>query len=666
MANRINIVVSTKADPKPLEQYSDQLDKTGGQASRLGTNLGALAAVLGRTTLAVGAAGGAATAAGIALGVKFNSSVEQSEAKLMAFMKDSQKVAKTLAWVKEEAAATQFSFTDMADAAANLTPVAKSSGKSLQSLIKQAEILAALNPTEGLTGATFALREALSGDWVSIVERFNLPRLRINELKEQGVPAMEIISKTLKEMGIDYSLVAKQGQTTAARFDQIKDKLTMMAGAATKPIFDRISKELDTLGQFDFQGLGEDMADVAVGSLKAFDQLTKEVIGLGKEVGSFLAPATDDLGDAIGNTLLPAIEDVVESEFAQYLGGALVGAAYGAIRVLEFLVRTVGGFTSQVSGATPVLLGLTAGIAGYQAVIGAATAKTAAFAAAQNVLNNAMKLNPFALVVAGAVGITAAYISAISQTDRNSSATQRLKTAQDALTQATRAAKDAQDALRGAQLSQEGASLRVEQAKRRLNEVTRQYGAKSLEARQAAHDLRVAQDELARSTRAVKDRTNEATAAQKERVKAEAAVKGASSRIGGQVGSEARQWNNLASAIDNAKKAQGTTRSGKAQSDILMKSVKPTQPGRIGFASGTNYAPGGMTLVGERGPEMVNLPRGSQVTQAYRTRSTSSQTAPSTVTINIYGSITNSTPEASNAFWDRVDKAQRLAKVGMA
>lgn len=32
------------------------------------------------------------------------------------------------------------------------------------------------------------------------------------------------------------------------------------------------------------------------------------------------------------------------------------------------------------------------------------------------------------------------------------------------------------------------------------------------------------------------------------------------------------------------------------------------------FADGTNYAPGGLALVGERGPELVNLPRGSQVT----------------------------------------------------
>jgi hypothetical protein len=33
----------------------------------------------------------------------------------------------------------------------------------------------------------------------------------------------------------------------------------------------------------------------------------------------------------------------------------------------------------------------------------------------------------------------------------------------------------------------------------------------------------------------------------------------------------------------------------------------------MGFASGTNFAPGGLSLVGERGPELVNLPRGSQV-----------------------------------------------------
>lgn len=42
--------------------------------------------------------------------------------------------------------------------------------------------------------------------------------------------------------------------------------------------------------------------------------------------------------------------------------------------------------------------------------------------------------------------------------------------------------------------------------------------------------------------------------------------------------------------------------------------------GLFGFANGTPYAPGGLALVGERGPELVNLPRGSQVSNSQATR----------------------------------------------
>lgn len=37
-----------------------------------------------------------------------------------------------------------------------------------------------------------------------------------------------------------------------------------------------------------------------------------------------------------------------------------------------------------------------------------------------------------------------------------------------------------------------------------------------------------------------------------------------------------------------------------------------------GFARGTNFAPGGLALVGERGPEVVDLPRGARVTPNHR------------------------------------------------
>lgn len=85
-----------------------------------------------------------------------------------------------------------------------------------------------------------------------------------------------------------------------------------------------------------------------------------------------------------------------------------------------------------------------------------------------------------------------------------------------------------------------------------------------------------------------------------------------------------------------------------------------------GFATGTAYAPGGLTLVGENGPELVNLPRGSQVTQAYRTRNELAQEGAGGVTNILSGNFTFQNAEAVQAFFNRLDKTQRLAKMGMA
>jgi hypothetical protein len=53
------------------------------------------------------------------------------------------------------------------------------------------------------------------------------------------------------------------------------------------------------------------------------------------------------------------------------------------------------------------------------------------------------------------------------------------------------------------------------------------------------------------------------------------------------------------------------------------------------FASGTISAPGGMALVGENGPELVNLPRGSSVTSAADTASTLGGRGATVININI-------------------------------
>ncbi len=41
--------------------------------------------------------------------------------------------------------------------------------------------------------------------------------------------------------------------------------------------------------------------------------------------------------------------------------------------------------------------------------------------------------------------------------------------------------------------------------------------------------------------------------------------------------------------------------------------VDPTIRAVYGYANGTSFHPGGMAWVGERGPELLSLPRGAQV-----------------------------------------------------
>jgi hypothetical protein len=59
------------------------------------------------------------------------------------------------------------------------------------------------------------------------------------------------------------------------------------------------------------------------------------------------------------------------------------------------------------------------------------------------------------------------------------------------------------------------------------------------------------------------------------------------------------------------KKAGFFINPGFGTADTINRQARAVVPG---YASGTNSAPGGAAVVGERGPELVNLPKGSRVT----------------------------------------------------
>ncbi|WP_437408623.1 phage tail tip lysozyme [Sinorhizobium meliloti] len=76
---------------------------------------------------------------------------------------------------------------------------------------------------------------------------------------------------------------------------------------------------------------------------------------------------------------------------------------------------------------------------------------------------------------------------------------------------------------------------------------------------------------------------------------------------------------------------------------IFSGSGQLARSGGIGlFADGTSYAPGGLSVVGERGPELLKLPRGSQVFDTNRSArmmggNGNSSSAPANLNVNVIG-----------------------------
>lgn len=243
------------------QDYDRGIDDAKSQLQSVGVEGEKSSGIISRAFSAVGpvmtgvAVGGIAAVAGGLVGaayegLNFNSSMEQVTAKLNAFTKDGAKSAEILEMIRDRASKTPFEFEQMAQATTSLMSASKGSGVELEYLVEQAEILAASNPAEGLEGAAYALKEAVGGDFTSAIERFDLPRQLINDLKEQGIPNVEIVRQAMLAMGYDTDLVANLANTASGRWSTFKDTLTTVAAQVTQPIFDVFSSGLASVNDW--------------------------------------------------------------------------------------------------------------------------------------------------------------------------------------------------------------------------------------------------------------------------------------------------------------------------------------------------------------------------------------------------------------------------------
>jgi ACT domain-containing protein len=275
-----------KEASRSMSQLGENVDRAGKSAgnatgffSKMATGLG----TIGLAGMGIKTVTGAVSGLGNALGLGLANQMEQTRASMMAFYKDSGKVEEVLAMVKKEAASTPFAFKDIATAAAQLGPVAKTANVDLLSIVRTAEALSASNPLQGFEGAVFALKEAVSGDMASIIDRFNLSRQAIKQYRNSGLTDLQAVQKAMADQGITYDLVAAQAGTMTGRWSTFLDTIDEVKLAIATPIFEALKTTLmqmqpalesmlPALKSFG-EGVGTTLAAGITGTVSAVSQL---------------------------------------------------------------------------------------------------------------------------------------------------------------------------------------------------------------------------------------------------------------------------------------------------------------------------------------------------------------------------------------------------------
>lgn len=124
-----------------------------------------------------------------------------------------------------------------------------STTKDVQQLEKMwslAERMAAIDPMQGTEGAVFALREMFSGDSQSMVERFEMPRKVMNDIKNMELPQqLEALDKYFNKIGMTQKLINEMGDTTIGKWQQVKEQMALTFSSIGKPSLDVLSGFFD-------------------------------------------------------------------------------------------------------------------------------------------------------------------------------------------------------------------------------------------------------------------------------------------------------------------------------------------------------------------------------------------------------------------------------------
>ena len=201
---------------------------------------------------------------------------ELTQLQMGALLADQNKGQDLFKIVQSKAMTSMFSEQEFSKAATTFLPVTKDFG-DIERLMSVNERLASSNLLEGMEGASFSLREALSGDIASIAERFNISK---SGLRENGFDSsagwqqnLNAVDKTLDKMGYTAAYVDEVNDSAYAQWQLFKSNALKLFADSGEGVLSKLKeplKELNTvMGSSRMSTFVDKFGDFLAGKLSA-------------------------------------------------------------------------------------------------------------------------------------------------------------------------------------------------------------------------------------------------------------------------------------------------------------------------------------------------------------------------------------------------------------
>lgn len=152
--------------------------------------------------------------------------------------------------LQKKANESVFAFEDFAQNARNYMQFTKNTD-TLDKLANLSERLTLVDPTQGLQGAGFAIKEMLSGDGTSLKERFGFGKADIEILKASKDMSsfLDQFDSLLNKKGFTEDMLAKYNQSASAQFDNLKSNIATSMGQAGNGALEALNPVITRLNQ---------------------------------------------------------------------------------------------------------------------------------------------------------------------------------------------------------------------------------------------------------------------------------------------------------------------------------------------------------------------------------------------------------------------------------